>query len=213
MREKYKPITKSKAEELLKPSTKQQNLPFSFLINPLDDDAVSTNSSYQALLTQENTIENANSTKSNSSFSLELSKIPSLTSIKDKNPLKNQRLSPKVQESRKDNGLPFQRKARSISPLRESLTLSKKNNHWLFPKGGPVTPIGGEEWEDGFSGIDKRERNSVKNDEDEDLEAIKARYLQMLEESYKPKNTYEEDTEEFDIGNIMKKTKVNFVFV
>ncbi|CAG9334773.1 unnamed protein product [Blepharisma stoltei] len=213
MREKYKPITKSRAEELHKPSTKQQNLPFSFLINPLDDDAVSTNSSYQALLTQENTIENANSTKSNSSFSLELSKIPSLTSIKDKNPLKNQRLSPKVQGSRKDNGLPFQRKARSISPLRESLTISKKNNHLLFPKGGPVTPIGSEEWEDGFSGIDKRERNSTKNEEDEDLEAIKARYLQMLEESYKPTDRYEEDTEEFDIGNIMKKTKVNFVFV
>lgn len=213
MKQKSKQSSKFKEPETERIMSGRKNLPFTFYINPLEDEACSTNGSYQTLSTQESLIETSKKPKPNSSFYLELSKINSFNTIKDKNPLKSYRPLEKTKGNSRVNALPFQRKARSISPLRESLTITNKANHMLFPKGSPIVPVDSERFGDGFSGLDSKERPSTRSDEEEDLEDIKARYLKMLEESYKPKQTQEEDTDEFDIGDIMKKTKINFVFV
>ena len=124
--------------------------------------------------------------KQKSSFNRELSKITKkLGPVLEKNDFKNQ-IPQHIDKN--NSGLPYQRRARSSSPPRDSLKFSNKNFS-IFPCGHPVVPL-----------ID-----SFPIEEDLELKAIKEEYLRMLESAQENKTTECEDfdEEEYEIQKII----------
>ena len=123
------------------------------------------------------------------SFKQELEKLGATAKqLLDKNPTK---LSPsRTQSPERDSDekvlLPFQRRARSNSPVREDLNMTKRQNFALFPAQGPVKAnkpvvkkVGNADLFSGFqpesSGAD-----AVVDDDDE-LETLKREYSKLLD--------------------------------
>ena len=123
------------------------------------------------------------------SFKHELAKLgPTLKVILDKNPAKNGQTpypSPNCTIS-DDKGLPFQRRARSLSPIRESLNLGIKKDHLLFAVNSPVAPTQHFKSRKVFDDFMNISRHSYSSEDDDDLKYAKESYCRMLEDAPKP---------------------------
>jgi len=114
-----------------------------------------------------------------SSFRKELKKInPSLKGIMEKNPAKTKRSCRNSPET-SPKGLPYRRRARSNSPIRESLKVLDRRNFAIFPQKGPVVARVNE-----LVGLEVSEI-SEHFEEDEDLKTIKEQYCKLLEQATK----------------------------
>jgi len=150
------------------------------------------------------------------SFKQELEKLGcKANQILDKNPNKviTSRGPSPEREREEKVWLPFQRRARSNSPIREELNLTKKSPANLFSCQGPVKankPVGKKSAvPDAFAGVlDEEERISSLN-EDEELETLKLEYSRLLEQTACGK----EETKAEEAGKQGKgrKSKITFM--
>lgn len=180
------------------------DLPFMFSINTNEDECSTSSSSYLKS-SQENQY-SSHRYLSKSSFTRELDKIkPALKGIMDRNPIKNTRsryISPEP-SAVPESGLPYQRRARSSSPPRESLKIYERKNVLQFPARSPIIPSVNRRYEDEFSGLcDGNYAFKAEESEDEDLKAIKEHYWKLLESAPQPEIQAEENWEEFEFQNI-----------
>lgn len=111
--------------------------------------------------------------------------------------------------------LPFQRRARSNSPIREELDLTKKMPLNLFPFQGPVKankPVGKKTGVvDAFSGImDEEERSSLTNEDDE-LEVLKLEYSRLLDQTASSVPKEEPKSEDSSKASKVRKSKITFM--
>jgi len=122
------------------------------------------------------------------SFRQELERLGNLQ-IPEKNPNKSRAPSPELDEDK--SWLPFQRRARSNSPVRDDLNLTNRPSIVLFPSQGPVKAskpvakrLGSEPYTGGeSSGPDL-------SLEDEELGALQAEYSKLLEKTWAPPPTH-----------------------
>jgi len=124
------------------------------------------------------------------SFKQELEKLGSKANqILDKNPNKlgTSRGPSPDREPDEKLLLPFQRRARSNSPIRDELDLTKKTPVNLFPFQGPVKankPVGKKTATvDAFSGIVDEDEHSPVPNEDDELEVLKLEYSRLLDQT------------------------------
>ena len=151
------------------------------------------------------------------SFKQELEKLGSKANqILDKNPTKlTTSRGPSPEPERDDRMLlPFQRRARSNSPIREELNLTKKTPVNLFSyQGGPVKankPVGKKTaLVDAFTGVLGEERESLQN-EDEELEILKLEYARLLDQTTSG-NKEERKAEEGNKCGKVRKSKITFM--
>lgn len=152
------------------------------------------------------------------SFKQELEKLGSKANqILDKNPTKlTTSRGPSPEPEREDRMLlPFQRRARSNSPIREELNLTKKASVNLFSyQGGPVKankPVGKKTAVvDAFTGVSgEEERESLQN-EDEELEILKLEYARLLDQTASG-NKEEVKAEEGNKCGKVRKSKITFM--
>ncbi|CAG9317545.1 unnamed protein product [Blepharisma stoltei] len=185
------------------------SLPFMFPVSTQEDECSTTSSSDLKSSGERSETLEKNTTQT--SFNKELAKIkPSLKGIMDRNPIKNKRQrnrSPEVNVLAEGCGLPYQRRARSSSPPRESLKVFERKNFLPFAVRKPVIPIVNRRYKDEFSGICPEEslHKKLEEDEDEDLKAIKENYWKLLEAAPRPemqKCIAEEWDEEDELDNI-----------
>lgn len=142
-----------------KPSSIQHPAPFIFSNKNTEEDECSTSSSY---LKQ----------GPDNSFLRELGKIgiKNLT-ILEQNPVKS-KYSPSGSPSAR---FPYQRKARSISPPKDTLAVAEKSQKFFFPVGSPVIPDNSLHGD--LPGSEKTE------DEDKDLVELKQQYLKLIQQA------------------------------
>lgn len=111
--------------------------------------------------------------------------------------------------------LPFQRRARSNSPIREELDLTKKNLVNLFPFQGPVKankPVGKKTAVvDAFSGIVDEDEHSPVPNEDEELEVLKLEYSRLLDQTTSANSKEEPKAEEATKGSKARRSKITFL--
>jgi hypothetical protein len=181
------------------------NLPFMFSVGVAADSYSSTSASdrkeLQTALKEQ---------KIKSSFNQELQKlgVPAKL-IPEKNPLKGlngRNESPSVGVA---TGLPFQRRARSNSPLRESLKIQGKNSNCLFAPRSPVMGSHKMKFKEDFTGL-CRESGNCSIEEDEDLRRLKEEYRRMLEGI--TGKLYEDDSDEIEDEGEIEKIENQFGF-
>lgn len=174
------------------------HLPFVFANKGVEEDECSTSSSYMK-------------TNVDQSFIKELTKIGVKTgSILDTNPAKckeDNKFSPAVSPSGR---FPYQRKARSISPPKDSLTICERNTNFFFPAGSPIVPD---------NSLQGNLPQPEDQEEDNDLLVLKQQYLKLLMQApnlnFKSELFESEDdfsgTEEFNEweSSIMKKMQLH----
>lgn len=174
------------------------NLPFMFSVNASADSYSSTCSS-----DRKNNTNSALSQKQNSSFVQELQKIgSSAKTILDKNPLKD---NIKRAESPIVNnlGLPFQRRARSSSPPRESLKIVERHNNYMFAPRSPVVVSHKMKFKEDFTGLN-RDSGHFCIEDDEDLKNLKEEYRKLLEGVSSGYNDDDDSEEIEDEGEVEK---------
>ena len=174
------------------------NLPFIFATRTIEEDQISTSSSFARL-------------NNDQSFAKELTKIgmPSLT-IMSKNPAKEID-STKITPINSPTGrFPYQRKCRSISPPKDTLTICERKQNFFFPEGSPIVP------DNSLQGNLPEDDNL---EEDGDLTMLKQQYLKLVQQA--PSLNFKSElfdkaddlsgTEEFDEWecSIMKKMQLH----
>jgi hypothetical protein len=145
----------------IKTKTCMETFPFVFPKKTFEEDECSTSSSYVK-------------TKSDQSFLKELSKIIPTFNLLQVNPIKNIQTSNFSQTVSPTGRFPYQRKARSISPPKDSLTVCERKNDFLFIAGSPVIPD--NSLHGNFPCEDETE-------EDNDLKLLKQEYLKLIQEA------------------------------
>jgi len=142
-----------------KPPNTHHHAPFIFSNKPTEEDECSTSSSYFKQ-------------GSDHSFLRELKKIgiKNLT-ILEQNPVKS-KFSPSGSPSAR---FPYQRKARSISPPKDSLVVAENSQKFFFPVGSPVVPD--NSLHGNLPGDQKFQ------DDDKDLIELKQQYLKLIQQA------------------------------
>lgn len=115
------------------------------------------------------------------SFRQELERLGKLQ-IPEKNPNKSRAQSPELDEDK--SPFPFQRRARSNSPVRDDLNLSNRPSIEFFPSQGPVKaskPVAKRLYSEPYTGCESSSPDI--NQEDGGLEALQAEYSKLLEQS------------------------------
>jgi hypothetical protein len=144
------------------------------------------------------------------SFKQELEKLGvNAKQLLDLNPTK---LSPSRGQSPERDGddkvmLPFQRRARSNSPVRQDLDLTKRHHISLFPLQGPVKaskPVVKKlTLMDQFEGVP----NETEEDQDEELRTLKEEYSKLLDEAVCSQAEMKKETPKIPA----KKSKITFL--
>lgn len=151
------------------------NLPFMFSVGVTVDSYALTSASDR----KENT-GITDTQKQKSSFTQELQKLgASAKLIPEKNPLKAmaQRTESPAQIQ---TGLPFQRRARSSSPPRDSLKIIERHNNYLFAPRSPVVVSHKMKSKEDFTGL-CRDSGHFCIEDDDDLKNLKEEYRKLLE--------------------------------
>ena len=115
------------------------------------------------------------------SFRQELERLGKLQ-IPEKNPNKSRAQSPEPDEDKSQ--FPFQRRARSNSPVRDDLNLNNRPSIEFFPSQGPVKaskPVAKRLYSEPYTGCESSSPDI--NQEDGELEALQAEYSKLLEQS------------------------------
>ena len=174
------------------------NLPFSFAARTIEEDQISTSSSFVK-------------PNNDQSFAKEFSKIgmPSL-SIMAKNPAKEMNFAKLTPINSPTGRFPYQRKCRSISPPKDNVGACERRQNCFFPEGSPIVP------DNSLQGCWKEDSGM---EEDRDLQMLKQQYLTIVQQAnnlnFKSKlfeKTEElSGTEEFDEWetSIMKKMQLH----
>lgn len=174
-------------------ATPMSSLPFMFSVGTSSDCYISTSAS-----DRKETI----SQKHKTSFAQELQKLGvSAKAIPEKNPLKDlpsRNNSPDARQT----GLPFQRRARSSSPQRDSLKVLQRKNSNLFSPRSPVMLSHKLKFKEDFTGL-CRDSGVYEVEEDEDLKKLKEEYRKLLEDATDVNNAEDSDEVE-DEGEIEK---------
>lgn len=107
--------------------------------------------------------------------------------------------------------LPFQRRARSNSPVREDLDLTKRQQICLFPQQGPVKaskPVGKKlTLVNQFEGVHCREEEEL--EADDELRTLKEEYSKLLSETITTQSTSDTMKETPKVHG--KKSKITFL--
>ena len=186
-------------------ATPLANLPFMFSVGVPSDRYVPTSAS-----DRKESIPSPKSQKHKSSFTQELQKLGiSAKSIPEKNPLKMTPLRNESPDIGIQTGLPFQRRARSSSPHRDSLKIQEKKHSNMFSPRSPVVLSHKLKFKEDFTGL-CRDSGFNEVEEDEDLKILKEEYRKLLEGAVS--NKHDDDSDDVEDEGEIDKIETEFGF-